>query len=279
MEGTWEYYDEPIDMPYEEPRPRDAKTDEAKARLSELFEEKSEQVFYGRQVEVLLEKDFYHWITSRTMNELVQEGKINSKKMILRAGIEARYYMAKGNRYWKRQAKKIGGVILEYSKPQFTRALGQHGELMFDAALPTVGFMPKAKDVTEYKGKKWTKTEHDLDRVFERDGEEYGTEIKNTLDYIPVAELDAKLEMCNALGLRPLFIVRWAPKSYIKRIIDAGGIGLLFEYQMYPFGYEALAKRVQRELGLRVDCPRRIADGTMKRLLKAHRRQIGKGEV
>ena len=98
--------------------------------------------------------------------------------------------------------------------------------------------------------------------------------MKNTLDYIGAEELTTKLEMCQVLNLTPLFIMRYAPKSYMKRIIDdAGGIGLLFEYQLYPFGSEALARRVRDELGLKVDCPARIADGTMERLVKAHRAQ------
>ncbi|HLC41871.1 MAG TPA: hypothetical protein VJO34_09630 [Methylomirabilota bacterium] len=100
--------------------------------------------------------------------------------------------------------------------------------------------------------------------------------MKNTLDYIPIEELNVKLEMCGFLGFKPLFIMRYAPKNYMKKIIDAGGIGLLFEHQLYPFGYEALAKRVRDELGLKVDCPTRIADGTMERLVKAHQWQKGK---
>lgn len=272
------YFDEPpVYAPGYESGRRDPKTDEAKARISTLFGDNPERVFYGRQIEVLLEKAYFHWITSRALRELVEEGTLKSETMALREGLHAKFYWAKGNRYWRRKANEIRKLIVEYSDPKFTKALGVQGELLFDAALPTVGFMPKGKDVREYKGKKWERTEHDLDRVFERDGEEYGTEFKNTLDYIDREELDTKLEMCKELGLRPLFIMRWTPKSYMKRIIDAGGIGLLFEYQLYPLGYEELAERVRGELALPVDCPVRIEDGTMQRLLKAHRKQTGKG--
>lgn len=149
---------------------------------------------------------------------------------------------------------------------------------MFDAALPTVGFMPKGKDVRDYGGGKWEKTGHDLDRVFEYEGVGYGAEVKNTLDYIPAEELETKIEMCQFLGLKPLFIMRYAPKNYMNRIIQAGGIGLLFEQQLYPYGYEALAKRVREELGLKVDCPTRVADGVMERLVKAHQWQKRKAK-
>ena len=90
--------------------------------------------------------------------------------------------------------------------------------------------------------------------MFEYDGVLYGVEVKNTLDYIPVEELNVKLEMCDFLGFKPLFIMRYAPKSYMKKIIDAG----------------------ETSLGLKVDCPTRIADGTMERLVKAHQWQKGR---
>ncbi len=97
MGDIWEYYDEPIDIPYPEPRARDPKTDEAKARLVTLFEENPERVFFGRQIEVLLEKEFFHWITARALAELIAEGRIKSEKVALPTGIEVKFCTAKGN--------------------------------------------------------------------------------------------------------------------------------------------------------------------------------------
>ena len=37
---------------------------------------------------------------------------------------------------------------------------------------------------------------------------------------------------------------------------------------MYPFGYEERAKRVRERLGLKVDCPGAIQEGTIARLDK-----------
>ena len=65
-------------------------------------------------------------------------------------------------------------LVAQFSTPAFTAGLGAQGELMFDAALPTVGFLPTARKVRSYSGKEWTETEHNLDRVFERDGIAYG---------------------------------------------------------------------------------------------------------
>jgi hypothetical protein len=82
--------------------------------------------------------------------------------------------------------------------------------------------MPKARDVREWQGRRWERTEHNLDRVFEADGRAYGIEIKNTLKYIGRGELSLKIEMCQFLGLVPLFVMRFAPKVYNFEIIGAG---------------------------------------------------------
>lgn len=259
-------------------RPRDAKVDEAKEfLLEEVFGKSQERVFYGRQIEVMVERKFYHWITTQALGELVLEGDILSEKLPVRAGLEARFYWAKRVRYWKRSASGIVKLIAEYSSDVVGSALGDHGELMFDAALPRVGFMPVGWDANEYKDKSWTLTGHELDRVFIRDGVAYGAEIKNTLAYIDREELEIKLAMCEELDLKPLFIMRFAPKSYNDMIIRAGGYAMIFEWQMYPAGLEGLATRLKDELGLKVGTPRRVGDGTVGRFLTWHQKQV-KGE-
>ncbi len=115
-----------------------------------------------------------------------------------------------------------------------------------------------------------------MDRVFAKDGLNYGTEVKNTLDYVPRVELDAKIAMCAHLRLVPLFVVRMAPGSYIEKVRAAGGFTLVMKYQFYPFGQEEFAKEVRQELELPVDCPSSIEDGTLARLERGHQRLVGR---
>jgi hypothetical protein len=147
---------------------------------------------------------------------------------------------------------------------------------MFDAALPTAGFLPTGRKVRSYGTAEWTETKHDLDRVFERDGVAYGAEIKNTLSYMEREELEVKINMCRHLGLRPVFIVRMAPKTYVNDVAMAGGFTLIFKYQLYPFGQKAFADEVRARLGLPTDSPLRIEDGTVKRLLDWHVKNLPK---
>lgn len=133
--------------------------------------------------------------------------------------------------------------------------------------------MSKGQDINEYSGKKWTKTDHDLDFIIVRDNVAYGTEVKNRWDYIERDELEVKMEMCSFLGVRPLFIMRSSPKSYNWDIIKAGGYAMIFETQIYPFGQKGLVKKMREGLQLPVDCPRRIPDGIIDRFLRWHTKQ------
>jgi hypothetical protein len=277
-----DYWDEPDYDPdvveSEEVQPRDRVVDEAGDELESFFATNSESVYYQRQLQVIFEGKYFHWITAHALLELAAEGRIASESLPLPGTGTITMYRAVGHRYWRRQAEEIIELVSRFSDPAFTAALGAHGELMFDAALPGGGFMPAGRKVRSYGGRTWTETGHDLDRIFERDGIAYGTEIKNSLSYMDRGELGVKLRMCSHLGVRPLFIVRMAPKNYINEVGKQGGFTLVFKYQLYPFGQKAFADAVRARLGLWTDCPARIGEGTVQRFLKWHLRKL-KGEA
>jgi hypothetical protein len=72
----------------------------------------------------------------------------------------------------------------------------------------------------------------------------------------------------------PLFIMRFAPKSYMYEIQRSGGFGLLFEEQIYPWGHNSLLAEVRERLGLKVHCPRDVKEGDMQRLVNWHTRRL-----
>lgn len=224
----WDPYEydpdyEPDIRERDEEGPRDPVVDQAKDALREFFNRERGNVFYKQQLEVIFEREFFHWVTSRALSELAAEDAIAEETEEL-AGIGViKLYHATPHRYWRRQGQDLIGLVARFSAPAFTSGLGAQGELMFDAALPTVGFLPSARKVKAYQGKEWTETEHDLDRVFERDGISYGTEIKNTLKYIPRDELTVKIRMCQQLALRPLFIVRQRQRATSTRCVCRAG--------------------------------------------------------
>ena len=269
---TWDEY-EPEEPDYE-PKPwgpgDDPAVQELEPQLLTYLDENPDTVFYETQLAVIFEKNFFHWVTSRALRDLREAGKINSALEELSPKVPLRFYFSRRCRYWKRKAVELRQVVLAYSDQTFTRALGVQGELLIDAGLPQVGFIPTGREVKSWEGRTWTETNHDLDRVFQRDGISYGAEIKNRLGYIPQDEFEVKLKMCKALNLVPLFIARMMPKTYIEEVYQAGGFSLIMKYQFYPVYHRELAQRVKTELNLPVDCPTRLQDATLQRFLKWH---------
>jgi hypothetical protein len=241
--------------------------DGAKQELSQLFAARPLDVFYERQLQVLLEDRYFHWITSKALRELVGEGRLRTE--IVDLGFEADSAGAIYPGDWNMGAnvRFFWGVRNRY----------RQAEMLFDAALPKAGFLPIGENVNEYRGKKWTRSGHNLDRIFERDGVGYGAEIKNRLRYIDSSTLKVKLEMCEVLGLKPLFIARMMPKIYNYEVIhNRGGYDLLFKYQLYPFHMVEFAATLRDQLGLPVDCPSAVQRGTIDRFLRWHLGELRK---
>ena len=256
--------------------PRDNKIDEAKlALMARFFTNDATAVYYGRQLEIALEKDYYHWITKKALNELVAEGKINFNEETLDYH-KAHFYYPRRHRYPRRQISRTINLIAEFSEPTFTHAVGYQGESLADAGFACTGFWIRQRKVKEVDGKKWDQTNHDLDRLIERDGIRYGVEIKNQLAYIEQREFQIKIEMCRFFGIRPFFIARMMPKSYIYDVVQAGGFALILGEQHYPLTAVDLMRRVRDQLNLPVAIIRELPDTTLSRFEKWHIKQLAK---
>ncbi len=285
----------------EEPKPQ--YVDEVRALLLQLFRSRRREVFYDRQLAILLERrgelditprdkdgrpestkqvlpvlrNYYHWVTSRALRQLVESGQVASEVRNLGVveedtdrPLHIRFFRYPSHRFWKRQADEITGLVRQFCRPEFTHALGSQGEVMFDSALGHARFVQVARHVNEYEGRRWTASGHNLDRIYVRDGVAWGAEIKNTLKYIERAEFDIKRAMCEALGIRFLVIARALPSHYIWTLFKAGGFGLVFGKQLYPFGQEAFADRVRQTLELPVHSPKAVPEGEIQRFLSYH---------
>jgi hypothetical protein len=249
--------------------PRDPAIDKAIARLEVFFDDFPQSLFYSTQIATLLEREFFHWITGKALLEMGNLRQI--QRSSVRIGEQVvNFYAHRKYRYIRRELKTKVAVLNRIFDSEFTHAVGRHGELMFDAALGRIGFWAKMRDTTSWDGKSWVKTAHNLDRIITRDGVAYGVEIKNTQNYIPHNELLTKISLCKFLGVKPLFIMRFAPKSYVYEIGRNGGFALPFEHQLYPWGHGALLKDVKAHLQLKVGCPRDVEDGHMQRFLNWH---------
>ena len=195
-----------------EERPPDPAEDRAKGELLTFFDEHREEVFFSRQLEVRFERDFFHWITNRALRHLEDQGVLRSEPAPLEFGGHLKLYWDRRYRYYRRDAKRVTGLVSRYSAPEISGALGHHGELMVLEGLARNQFLVQGRDTREFRGRRWEVSEHDLDMIVERDGVAYGVEVKNTLSYIDQTEFRIKRRLCQHLGLRPMFAVRMLPR-------------------------------------------------------------------
>ncbi len=250
-------------------RPRDSKIDRAKEEVVALLARNRESVYYIKQMQVLLEQDFFHWITGRAVGELIEERSVGHEDAILVGG-KARFIFNKGHRYRARQIGRAVRTIERYSDTEIARACGHWAESLFLLALAEHGFSVHGRSVNQWGEKKWTATRHNLDFIVSRDAIAYGAEVKNTWDYIPPDELRTKLDMCEFLGLKPLMIWRFAPKTYMYEVIERGGYGMIFKTHIFPLGHSVLVSEIRDALGLECDTPSRIPDGILDRFVRWH---------
>lgn len=176
-----------------------------------------------------------------------------------------------GNIYY---ASQLVSLVEEYSDPNIGGHLGLHGEAMVLEGFARTQFLMIGRNANEYLDMQWEETKHNLDFIFTRDGQAYGLEVKNTLGYMNREEFLIKINLSKRLGLRPVFVCRMLPRSWIFELLQLGGFALILKYQLYPWTHQELAKRVKQQLNLPVDAPRFLYEGTMDRFLNWHRKNM-----
>jgi|SRR6266850_41948 hypothetical protein len=257
-----------------EHRGPDSYESSARDVLREFFESNDSQVFFGNQLAIRNEDLFFHWITYRALSDLVEEGLLKSERRGLAIGSELKLFWHRRHRYYRRDASRVVQLVNEYGSPNMCAAVGLHGEQMILGGFARRQFVLRDHSARAYGDRKWEETEHNLDFIFERDGVAYGVEVKNTLSYMDEDEFQIKIRMCEHLGIVPVFAVRMLPKSWTIELIKRGGYAMILKYQLYPWSHLDLAKRVASELGLPVDAPRKLKDGTIDKFVNWHSKKL-----
>lgn len=272
-----DYYDDEPEELEEEEWPRDHAIDRGKEELIEFLSEHKDEVYYLKQLQVIFEKKYFHWVIQKAVKELDGfrlQTQATPIQLVNKKVITAKFIWHPSNRYTTRTINSKAKVLARMSDPHVGRSCGHHAQLLFSNGLMQKGFTQVAQDTRSYEGRTWTETNHDLDFIFTRDGVPYGCEIKNRFEYIDQHEKDIKIRMCKELGLRPLFIMRAAPKSYIQEIIEAGGFAMIFQAHIYAVGFGPLVRDIRREFpGMEVAETKAIPETILNRFLKWHERK------
>jgi hypothetical protein len=123
-----------------EEAPRDRKIDEAKDELENFFNNHLDNVYYIRQLEVLFEKKFFHWITARAISELIDKGFLKVQEEVLIGATRVKFVFHHRVRYFKRLVRRNIRIIRGYSEHTIARACGRQAEVLFCNALLRRGF-------------------------------------------------------------------------------------------------------------------------------------------
>jgi hypothetical protein len=247
---------------------------DARVSITDFFDKNKNRVFYSRQVEVIHEDKYFHWITNRVLRKMAEGGQINTEKRDLKIGTVLTLYWHPSFRYYKREAQKLVDVVDEYSEASIGSALGDHGELLVLQGFAKFGYLIKGLNVNSYNGRNWTVTNHDLDIIMEKDSIAYGVEVKNRLAYIDKEEFDVKIQICDQLQIKPVFVNRMLPRIWIEELRLLGGFALILKYQLYPTLLTEQAKLLREQFFLPVDSPRALMDGTIQRFENWHKKNV-----
>lgn len=248
--------------------------EEAINDVIEFVESRKNNVFYYRQIEILLEDKYFHWITNKAIHTLVESNYLKSEVRNIKNSSPINLLYKKENRYYKREANKIISLVEKYSDPKISYAIGMHAEYLVLDGLANINILTQGRNTNKYNNKKWEKSDHDLDLIFEINNISYGVEIKNSLSYIDKKEMEIKIEICKHLGIIPMFIVRMMPKNYINSVNLKGGFVLILKYQLYPIYLSDLVEEIKLNIGLPLAYPKKLEAGTILRFLNWHKEHV-----
>lgn len=225
--------------------------------------------FHMMQLRVLFEDRYFHWITGRNADDLISEGFLKDvskqgTKFLVRSDI--RYYKHKRNRWLK--------LIGKYSDESKTKGRGNYAEILFRHMFERNGFEVRGREENEYEGKKWTKTNHDLDFIIEKDSISYGVEVKNRLRYMKNEQFETKLEMCDHLDLVPLWILRNTHDNQIDEIEANNGFILVFKTWIHPSGERPMVDSIWNKMRLPVSIRRKVPEKVEQKFLEQHRNRL-----
>jgi hypothetical protein len=113
---------------------KDTADEKARARLLAHFEDNPERVFYSRQLEVLFEGEYFHWLTNRAVRRLVKEGRIHTETRQLSTGAEMKLLWHRRYRFYRRAADEVYKLVDKYTTAATDGALGLQGEHLVLAA-------------------------------------------------------------------------------------------------------------------------------------------------
>jgi hypothetical protein len=238
-----------------QPPLRASDTEQAKAVLT-LFFRSRKTPFHYRQIQVLFETEFYHITTTQAIYSLIDDGMLttqsftagaNKVTFVFPSHLATHPYKNTLLSHIRAKAK----IISLYDNPDVSRILGNHFESLVKNELRANGLRIVSTNTNQYKTRQWPDSRANLDIIAEhQDGRAFGIQAKNELKPIERNELLLQLSICDYLGLKPVFIVRYMPWSFLTDITAQKGFLLTLGTQIYPLGFNKLCQQIRDKLSI-----------------------------
>ena len=242
----------------EDPIRKKAKEDIRKLFIDE-YNRPKRTPYYISQLQTILEKNYFDRIVYNAAMDLVQDS------FLMKLEVQTKYASKMVFFYNKRlenerdkpkvikHIKSISKLVDKHANPKVTEILGRNLEGLVKYELRAQGFENIKPDSNEFRGKRWTETDHNLDFIAEHKSGKLnvGIEVKNAMAVMDLEEIDLKIKMCRFLELVPVFAVRWI-KPHQEHINTQGGFCWVFKTQIFPLGFEELTKRLWHQLKIPV---------------------------
>lgn len=229
----------------------------------------SSSVFWQSQLKVLFEDKHFHWNLGKALDELIREGELallTHKSPIVRSEIskfspqrihKLKLVYHRSNRYYKRKTRNLVRLLNEWWTPAYSEGIGEYGETVAELTFHRLNLEVVGRNTNEFRGRKYTLSNKDLDFILEKDGMNYGVEVKNITGYPDYKEFKEKtFRICEKLGIIPWWICRNAPKSWFTEIKRLEGFIFINKALIIQSLERPLAERIWYETGI----PIRIAD-------------------
>ncbi len=206
------------------------------------------------------------------MNELIVEKFLKEIRTTFGNNIPIIFVFNRARRYVAIEMKDRIKIVEKYADDEMNDGCGKYAETLFGHMFEKNQFAIIGRDINSYKGKKWEKSDKDLDFIIEKDGHAYGVEVKNTFDYMPQDEFDEKVEMCQFLGISPLFPVRYASPLQLLNMQEVGGLALVFKTRIFPPGNQKLVTKIWNKFRLPINIWYDISKPVENNFLNFHKR-------
>jgi len=214
-----------------------------------------DSIFYKKQLQIIFEDVYPHDVTGKAVNELIKEGLLKEERHTFGKNndVPINFVYKKDRRYVSREIKDRIKIVEKYSDDELNDGCGKYAELLLNHMFETSQFKIIDRNTRTYKGKSWKRSKKDLDFIIAKDECVYGVEVKNTFDYMPQYEFQEKVDMCEFLGILPLFPVRFASPQQLEIMEQVGGLLLIFKTRIFPPGNQKLVTEIWNNFRLPVN--------------------------